>query len=440
MDKSIIETSYPLDFRENETSTLGQHLRHKHSVELVGMKRVGISNFLRFFLYRMGIVEKYINKDEVHLFIAVDLNDLVERELYPFWILTFKRVVDRIEEFKLSTPELKKEISTLFLDCIQSQDLFLSIENLKKALNLIVTHNMHPTLFLLRFDRLNDAVSPAFFDNLQGLKDATNNRLSYVFTSFRGLDELSPTVFPRKSLAVFSDLMYIKPANHTDSLTILETFEKRYNVKPQEAIREELVRLSGGHVQYLQIGLLSLNHKVNEITDPEGLLPIILQDERTTLQSEEIWESLTEDEQRILIKIAHQETITNDENTRAKYLFDTGIACSENGKAKVFSPFLENYVSQKGKPPVVEKEDNTEFTKKEHKLYSFLSENIGAICEREKIIEMVWPEYAEFGVSDWAVDRLVARLRSKLKKKKSTLEIVTIKTRGYKMIEKGQSS
>jgi DNA-binding response OmpR family regulator len=47
----------------------------------------------------------------------------------------------------------------------------------------------------------------------------------------------------------------------------------------------------------------------------------------------------------------------------------------------------------------------------------------------------VWPEYEEFGVSDWTIDRLIARLRAKLKQQQSTYTIVTVKTRGYKLVE-----
>ena len=72
-------------------------------------------------------------------------------------------------------------------------------------------------------------------------------------------------------------------------------------------------------------------------------------------------------------------------------------------------------------------------TRKEHLLFSLLESQIGHICEREKIIEIAWPEYKEFGVSDWAIDRLVARVRVKLREQKSPYEIVTVRTRGYKL-------
>ena len=102
MDRHIEEASYPLTFRQNDAKTLGLHIKNRHNVVLVGMKRVGISNFLRFFLYKKGIQENYINDGKKYVFIPVDLNDLVERELYPFWVLTLKRIEDAVEKTQIS--------------------------------------------------------------------------------------------------------------------------------------------------------------------------------------------------------------------------------------------------------------------------------------------------------------------------------------------------
>src|SRR3954467_8509647 len=110
MTLSTIESAYPLSFRQEDAKALGEHLHHRHPVDLIGMKRVGISNFLRYFLYHDGVKEKFISNEEQHLFIPVDLNDLVERELYAFWTLTFKRVIDVVEDSELSQ-ELKEKIS-----------------------------------------------------------------------------------------------------------------------------------------------------------------------------------------------------------------------------------------------------------------------------------------------------------------------------------------
>src|SRR5258706_14019237 len=104
----IPESHYPLAFRQEEAKKLGKYLEQRRSVNLIGMRRVGISNFLRFFLYHKDIVSTYISSQQKHIFIPVDLNDLVEREIYPFWALTLKRVVDACETAELPDEEIEK--------------------------------------------------------------------------------------------------------------------------------------------------------------------------------------------------------------------------------------------------------------------------------------------------------------------------------------------
>ncbi|HLD01300.1 MAG TPA: helix-turn-helix domain-containing protein [Patescibacteria group bacterium] len=432
MDRSIIEVQYPLTFRQEDTKRLGEHLMHRQSVELIGMKRVGISNFLRFFLYHADVVGTYISKEQKHVFIPVDLNDLVERELYPFWSLTLKRILDVVERSDI--PGLKKkEIESLFLGGMQSQELFLLIDNVRRALIKLVEANVFPTLFFLRFDRIKDVVTPQFFDNLQGLNDATHQKVAYVFTSFRRLNTLSPSVFTKQSLSVFTHPMYIKPAAKKDMEVIFETFKSQYKVALSKEIEETVFKVASGHVQYLQLALILLNEKRDQdIKTDDQLLHLLVQDERIVLQSEELWESLTKEEKTVLQKIKNGDAIDEDEKTRARYLFDGGFVRDTGKKLAVFSQLFDHFLSlQNGKEAEAEQ---VHFSKKEHLLFTVLKETIDEICERETIIEAVWPEYKDLGVSDWAIDRLVARVRVKLKQQKSLYEIKTIRTRGYRLV------
>ncbi len=431
MDANYIEATYPIGFREDDSRILGEHLKLRHSVELVGAKRVGISNFLRFFLNNPKVVETYINHGEKHLFVPVDLNDLVEVEIFPFWVLTFQRLVDVAEENANFSEKTKKKLKELFSDSIQSRDVFLAVENLRKGLGLIIAEDVKPTLFLLRFDRLETAVNPTFFNNLIGLKDSAAGKLAYVFTSFRALDEISPKVFPRKLLSVFSHPMYLKPAQTPDVKIIFEAFERRYNLEPSKELEEEILRLCGGHIQYLHLSLIVLNQKLkDQDIEADELFETLLSDERIVSQSEEIWDSLTEGERKILGMALKDQKLTEADKTEAKYLWDTGFLGGAKGN-KIFSPLFERYLATVASGQ--KQGDKVELTKKENALYSYLLENEGEVCEREAIIEAVWPEIEDLGVSDWTIDRLVARLRVKLKDQKSKYNIVTVKTRGYKL-------
>jgi hypothetical protein len=434
MESQFSESSYPLTFRESDSRVLGEHLRLRHSVELVGIKHVGISNFLRFFLFHKDIVKTYISEFEKHMFIPVDLNDLVEKEIFAFWVLTFKRLVDTVEVSETMSNADKGLIASMFLNSIQSRNFFLTIENLRESIKIIIKNGIFPTIFFIRFDRIKDAVSEEFLANLQGLSDATAQKLSYVFTSFRPLDDLSPEVFSRKSLSVFSHLMYIKGAKDADMKVIFESLEKKYNLAPSREVLSRIIETCAGHVQYLQISLIVLNNLLTagKKTDPKSLFSTIVRDERVGLISEEIWDSLQEEEKYIVKKIYNGESPFAEEEEAGSYLWETGLVLRDGENLKIFSPYFEFFIRRLIKKG---EDDAVDFSKKENMLFNLLLENLGEICEREVIIETVWPEYDDLGVSDWTIDQLVARLRSKLKKQGSQYLIKTVRTRGYRMVE-----
>ena len=159
------ESLYPLTFRAKDAQALGQHLRLRHSVELVGMKHVGISNFLQFFLYHGSIVKTYIRQGR-HMFVAVDLNDLVERDMFAFWILVLKRFADKAETFPDIALADKKTISALFLNSIQSRNFFLAFENLREIIKIIIRNNILPTIFLVSISNNTNFSSVGYFDQL----------------------------------------------------------------------------------------------------------------------------------------------------------------------------------------------------------------------------------------------------------------------------------
>lgn len=433
METQFVESLYPLVFRERDSKTLGNHLKLRHCVELVGMKHVGISNFLRFFLYHESIVKTYIDRVERHMFVEVDLNDLVEKDIFAFWTLTFKRLADKAESFREISSVDKRAISGLFLDTIQSRNFFLTIENLRESLKILVQADILPTIFFVRFDRIREAVSEEFLANLEGMRSACADKLAYVFTSFRSLDELAPEVFSRRSLSVFSHLMYVKPAQEADMRVVLESFEKKYKISSSVLILSKLLAICAGHVQYLQISLIILSDFLarGKKIDETGLLQLILHDERVDLISEEIWESLIEGEREVVKKIV-METAAAPYEEEPRYLLETGLIKVANGGLSLFSALFSYFVRRQIRKRVSETVD---FTKKENLLFNLLVANLGDICERETIIEKVWSEYEDMGVSDWTIDQLVARLRGKLKRQGSQYAVKTVRTRGYRLVE-----
>jgi hypothetical protein len=408
MSNRPIEAQYPLSFRKNDTKALAEALKRHQSIELIGMKRVGISNFLRFFLYSDQVNKKYFSstKESIYLFIPVDYNNLIERERYPFWLLTFKRILDAVEHSELPD-NLKHHVEKIFDTSIQYKEAFFIVDGMRKALVELTKNNVVPVLFMIRFDRLLDSVTPEMFANLQGFYDACREKLVYVFTSYQQLHYLKPEIFDKHSMAVFSKPMYVQPAENADMDIIFTTFEDKYKLKIDSKVKRTLISMSGGHVNYLQLSLIILNERISAGEKIEDILDLIEHDERIELQSEELFSYLDKDNQDLLLQIANQENIQKSDSDQSEYVWRTGMIVNGRQPARVFSPLFEKYLKGLFEDHPKNSEE-TYLTSKEHKLFSLLKEHLDEICERELILETVWAEYEAIGVSDWAVDRLVA--------------------------------
>ena len=423
------ESEYPLSFRIKEATELAEHIKHHRHVELVGMKRVGISNFLRFFLYNKAVSKKYFGKDTRHILIPVDLLDLIDQEIYPFWLLTLKRIDDVVRSSEIDE-EIANKISHLFEKAIQIKDLFFTLDCIRQSLHLLAKENYYPTIFFIRFDRIAHSITPETFGNLQGLVNASNHKLTYVFTSVRRLHNLKPEVFEKTFMSVFSHEIFLQPANDTDSEIIFETLKKKYNLTFDKKIHDTIISLCKGHVQYLQLSLIILSeHKRAKHLNANAVSELIKKDERVLLQTEEIVASLKEIEKETLYKILSDKNIDAETRNKARYIWNIGIVKKKGNTWELFCPLFSEYIQGK----ILDGIKNGEYflTKKENMLFNLLKKYENQICERDAIIETVWHEFNEIGVSDWAVDRLVARLRKKLDLSKSKYKINTIRTRGF---------
>ncbi len=421
MQKQVNDGMYPLSFRSADVKYFDQHIARHHSMQLVGMKRVGINNLIRHFFAHSNYPA-----NQRYLFVLVDLNNLVEREIFPFWQLTLKRIFDAVRDSQLPIT-IEKKVTRIFEHCIQYENLLMTYDGVRESLQAIVGSGIYPVIFFTRFDRISNLLSEDFFDNLNGIHAAVNNQMSYVFTSYRELQELAPTALKNKSVLEYLTTHYIKPAGHEDSRSIIESFDKQHNIELPNKIVEGLIDASGGHTQYLQFALTRCTHRECRI---DNLVEDLYRDERILLLGEELWDSLNTQEQSVLRKAAGGETVTDEDQAQASYLWNTGMVHMTDNALRIFSPLLTQYIQSKTSD---KKSDSIELTKKEHLLFTCLQSHLGEICERETIIEHVWPEDEDYGISDWSIDKLVERLRVKLAKKHQEYEIVTIRTRGYKM-------
>ncbi len=415
-----IESGYPKTFRETETALVFSALKSNYSLELVGMKRVGISNFLRFLLSR----QQSLADGKEFLFIPVDLNDLVERAVFPFWRLTLKRIVDAVVDSK-ADEVLKEKLSHLLGNAIQSKDLFLTYDAVREALVEITEAGLKPVVFFIRFDRLKAVITADLYNNLKGLRDACGQNLNYVFTAFRPLSSIAPYVFGRATFTGFTKVVYIKPLSFPDFTSLVAIHAARYGIRITAAVNKWLYQITGGHVHYVLLCLIVMQENKQNLTAKTKLFAMFNKDERINMESEELFSSLDESEQNLVLKIAAKKPVRIGSGG---YLTQTAMV---SGKpSAIFSPFFSDYLADIS---LRQQQSPAALTRKENILYGLLMEKENTIVSREELALGIWPEYKEIGVSDWSIDRLVSRLRSKLKQMSPEFQIKTIRTRGFKL-------
>jgi len=70
----------------------------------------------------------------------------------------------------------------------------------------------------------------------------------------------------------------------------------------------------------------------------------------------------------------------------------------------------------------------------QYQLLELLYDRAGRVCSRDEIVEAVWPEAAEEGVSDQAIDALVRRLRERVSEVDPDRQyIVTVRGHGFRL-------
>jgi hypothetical protein len=359
---NFAEADLSRNFRKKEAEFLAKQLENHHSVVVTGMKRVGISVFVKFF------ITHYQQSDQ--FFVYVDLNNLVELTPTAFWILVLTRLVDNLQ--KINLPELAKADGRhRFIQSIQLKDVFFIQESIRNILAKIKTAGLKPVFFINHYDRWRQKVLPEFFHDLFG---------QFVLTGCQ-----LPSEFKGHAIELRLNL-----ANRIDSLILLNYWLRRHRLTVSQPLKAWLVNLCAGHAQYLQLAVVVLAQAKSLPLSQTDLLKLLVADEQINFFSEE--------------------------------LFVSGVHQPFN---PLFSAYLKNRRTAK---------TQTELTDKETRLFDLFKRRRGQICSRDQIIDAVWPETKESGITDWAIERLIFRIRQKLPHYHKKYKIITIHTRGYKLI------
>lgn len=320
------------------------------TTSIIGVPGVGISIFL-----------KYLTTQPFANFIYIDVFGLPN----------------------LSTHDLFKALLTKLGGNAKSKSEGELVTECKERLEKLSQINDRVVICFGGFDQLKSSFSQDFFHHLRSIRNVNQQKIVFIFGICRRLETLISEDLMDTDLNMLSSVYYLKPYSKDDLSYLLSIYGP--NMEMSKENLQELLELSGGHFQFLQL-LLRSERLNNPASDPFMKLAL-----------RNIYQHLTYRQKKIVQKVAVSGTYDKQDD----YLTKVGLVIQENGEYKLFSSILESYVKS---------QTSEKLPTKEAKLFSLLKNRLGKVVSKDEIFESIWKDDSD-EASDWALDALIYRLR-----------------------------
>jgi hypothetical protein len=236
---------------------------------------------------------------------------------------------------------------------------------------------------------------------------------------------------------LFNNIAYYPLCSYEESLRFIEFQCETWQMQLKSSIKERVARECCGRLWLLKPPLRMLR------SNPEMSLDEIFSSDQMTFRLEQLVYNMLDSERKVMYRLLKAERIT-DEIERHSYLYLKTLGIindSDEITIPLLSKFLRTHMPQIqieiSEKQLLLNNINVEahFSKKEKRILKVLLEQKNKIVTREEIAKAIWPIDTESEYSDWAVDRLMARLRAKLKELGMPKETVkTYRNKGYMLV------
>ena len=364
---------YPQDYRAREVEKIINSAGAGESVAVVGLSGSGKSNLLGFIANRRSASVSQPGETQGIRFLLVDCNRMAGAAAHDFYRLVLKTV-------QADAPAAGND------------DVLGALEI---ALGTALAGSGRLCLLLDRFDALTGlAAFPQIAGNLRALRDLYKYRLSYVIALRRPLD-------PHTELAelFFGRTLWLGPLERSDAFWSARRDLQRMTNRPgEEKTLAKLVELSWGYPALLRAVCEAYAQGASLSAAEMRAHPAIRR------RVDEFWADEPQEDD------LHQSRLSGQ-------------------------PLLQS-APEKGTRLQVQAAgfDPASLTAKENLLLEYLQAHPGAVCEKDDLVQAVWPEDVIFtqGVRDESLAQLVRRLRVKIEPDPGEPKhIQTVPGRGY---------
>jgi len=373
---------YPTDYRQYEVSEATRAVRAGLCVSVVGLSGSGKSNLLGFIAYRLALPGGFPS------FVLIDCNRLGEAT--PQRLL--RHIRTRLESrVKGASNEIRhSELSS-------TSDELAALED---SLSTRLAGEQNLCLLFDRFDVFT--TQPGFSSlagNLRALRDAHKYQLTYITATRNPLDastELAELFFGRTQ--------WLGPLVKSDALWSARRDAGRLaGITPvdwSDTVLESLVELSWGYPSFLRAAVEA--YAEGTPLDSAALQP----HQSVQRRLAEFWADDPSHEALDKSGLLGHPWLVEDRS------------------------FVQNVPGEQPLPVW----DTTGLTAKENRLLETLQAHAGQVCEKDDLVQAVWPEDVIFtqGVRDESLAQLVRRLRVKIEPDPAAPRyLLTVPGRGY---------
>lgn len=261
-----------------------------------------------------------------------------------------------------------------------------------------------------------------------------NQHIQFIFLF--NIDITHPDIARNIRSSLLSYIAYYPFYNREDTLGLISYQANKWDISIDDEQKEELADNCGGYFWLVKQALICFKD------NSQLRIEDILRYEGVAIALEQLYTSLLASEREVLQDIIFGHKIQGQLVEHSLHYLEKIELIKDH---KITIPFLASYLKNRLPKTKTEIIDNhilinsinvdNQFSRKEKKLFRVLIEKKNHLIPRDELAKAIWPINTENYYSDWAVDRLMARLRQRIKSLGITELIKTVRNHGYMLTE-----
>lgn len=409
----------PLEKLKERYAPLFDVVRKRQSGSFIGLPASAKSGYLRFLLEEKKILRSMLpGFDSEYKILYFEPIPLTTKNSYH-WL------------FQLS---IQLEIFDPSYSHVQAEDPVILLTNIQKYLIGLAKENKHLTIVISspkvweRLPKEAAFVLRAIWDTYR--KPPRNPcSLIFLFHSKCPSSEQFTQFYDPLREAMNENYLFFPIMDRAETDYTLDRFVQFLNLSLKGSYKQLIYELTGGYYPLIQLILKLI--KSLQLKVSSGTIKSIVNNKVIIRELTNLWSSFDE-AQKVEITRAAKGILTPSKGLTT--LQNLGLISKEN---RVEAAWIRSFILER-KYKVADTSERiptkSYLKGKEYVVYRGLLAKQGEVVTRGEIAEILWDKDVREKYSDWAIDKVISRIRKKLKQNYSTNSIITLKKQGYVLL------